>query len=273
MGYYQIDEKTRAKRLWQQQAVRAAMEGRWDEAVNANLNITALFPTDVEALNRLGKAYMELGKYQKALEAYEETLKIEPHNLVARRNSELLRLALERQAIALEGEALPKKTMNTRIFVEEIGKSGVVDLVDLADLSTLVKLSPGERLELRVEGSKVMASDQRGRYVGRLEPKTGVRLASLMAGGNRYEAAVLVVESSSVKVMIKEIYQDPSQAGKISFPVKPVPVPARVPGREKGPVLEEEELEFPEEEEEEEEREIPVELLDEEVTDLEDTEP
>jgi tetratricopeptide (TPR) repeat protein len=278
VGQYQVDEKTRAKKLWQQQAIRAALEGQWDEAVNANLNIVALFPNDVEAYNRLGKAYLELGKYEQALQSYEESLKLEPHNLVARRNAELIRMALERQVPRPEDAYKQRKVLDTHIFIEEVGKSGVVDLVDLADLAVLLTLSPGQRLELRLSGSKVLVYDQWDRYIGRLEPKIGSRLASLMAGGNRYEAAVLVVQPEAVKVMVKEVYQDPSQVGRVSFRVKPIPVPARVPLKERMVVPEEEEEEFveeellEEEEEELEEKEISLELL-EETTELEDTEP
>ncbi len=255
MAYYQVDEKTRAKKLWQQQAVRAALEGQWEEAINANLNIVALFPNDVEAHNRLGHAYMALGRYEEALRSYEETLKLEPHNLVAKRNAERLRAALERQITWPEALERHRKVLDTRIFVEEAGKSGVVELVEVSDPAFLLTLSPGQRLQLRLNGTKVLAYDEWDRYVGRLEPKIGSRLASLMAGGNRYEAAVLVVEPDAIKVMVKEVFQDPSQVGRVSFPVKPAPVPARVAPRERVPTYEEEEEGLLEEELEEEEEE------------------
>jgi hypothetical protein len=41
-----------------------------------------------------------------------------------------------------------------------------------------------------------------------------------MEGGNRYSAAVVSSTEEAVSVIIKEVYQDPSQAGKLSFPPK-----------------------------------------------------
>jgi hypothetical protein len=47
-----------------------------------------------------------------------------------------------------------------------------------------------------------------------------LRLIKLMRGGNRYDAAILNVEEDKVQVIIKEVYQHPSQVGRPSFLVK-----------------------------------------------------
>jgi len=57
------EEKARLKKQWTDLAVKQAGEGLWEEAMNTNRNILNLFPTEPEALNRLGKAYSELGMY------------------------------------------------------------------------------------------------------------------------------------------------------------------------------------------------------------------
>jgi hypothetical protein len=41
-----------------------------------------------------------------------------------------------------------------------------------------------------------------------------------MRGGNKYDAAILNVAGDKVQVLIKEVYQHPSQVGHPSFPVK-----------------------------------------------------
>jgi len=56
--------------------------------------------------------------------------------------------------------------------------------------------------------------------LGEIEPRQGLRLTKLMQGGNRYDAAILNVEDDKVQVIIKEVYQHPSQVGHPSFPVK-----------------------------------------------------
>jgi len=41
-----------------------------------------------------------------------------------------------------------------------------------------------------------------------------------MQGGNRYDVAILNIEEATVHVVIKEVYQHPSQVGRPSFLVK-----------------------------------------------------
>ena len=45
-----------------------------------------------------------------------------------------------------------------------------------------------------------------------------MRLIKLMEGGNQYAAAIATLNGDDVRVIIKETFQDPSQAGKLSFP-------------------------------------------------------
>ena len=56
------------------------MQGWWREAVVAHESIIESFPSDVDAYNRLGRAYMELGEYPKAEEAYRRAAEIDPYN-------------------------------------------------------------------------------------------------------------------------------------------------------------------------------------------------
>ena len=41
-----------------------------------------------------------------------------------------------------------------------------------------------------------------------------------MTGGNRYAAAVAQANGHQFRVLIREVYQDPSQRGRVSFPGK-----------------------------------------------------
>ncbi len=51
-----------------------------------------------------------------------------------------------------------------------------------------------------------------------MEPKLGQRLLKLMDAGNEYVAAIQALDTSQVKVFIRETFQHPSQLGKLSFP-------------------------------------------------------
>jgi len=101
----QIKEELRKR--WIGQAVELALMGRWDEAVQANQRILEIFPDDIQAHNRLGKAYSELGRYEEAATAYEQSLQRQPSNSIARKNlAELYALLNREPGIAL-GETSP----------------------------------------------------------------------------------------------------------------------------------------------------------------------
>jgi len=87
------------RKRWGQEAVELAMMGRWDDAAAANERILEMFPDDIRARNRLGKAYLELGRLQDAATAYEKNLQKEPSNPIARRKLTELLGRLEREPV------------------------------------------------------------------------------------------------------------------------------------------------------------------------------
>jgi tetratricopeptide (TPR) repeat protein len=211
-------EDERLSRLKQQrskEAIDLAMQARWQEAVELNQEIVRDFPEDVDAYNRLGRAYLELGQYQRAREAYENAVRLDPYNAIASRNIRRLNDIKETGDTAVEtGKVEPQQ------FIEEIGKTGVVTLEDLAPKESRARVVAGDRVYLELKGSVLTVESSRGEYIGRVEPKHSQRLARLMLGGNQYSATVVRSVADMVTVMIRETYQHPSQAGKLSFPPK-----------------------------------------------------
>ncbi len=216
---YRDEEKSRLRRQVSKQAVALAMQGRWQEVVAANKTILATFPDDIDACNRLGRAYMELGDYAQAKEAYEKALKLDPYNVIAQKNLNRLSLLHSNPASA---EAQAQK-VEPQQFIKEVGKAGVVNLVSLASPEVLGRLVTGAALTLKVEGPNLAVYNGAGEYVGQVEPRHGQRLAKLIEGGNQYSAAVVsATADGTVSVIIRETYQDPSQAGRLSFPSRDV---------------------------------------------------
>lgn len=215
---YQEDELARLKREQEKEAIVLAMEGRWKEAVTANKAILELFPSDVDACNRLGKALMELGEYAEARKAYSRTWEIDPYNTIAKKNLERLSYLGERQE--LDKSDLHK--VIPHLFVEEAGRAGVVNLVHLAPQETLAKMAAGDPVTLLLEGQSLTVKNQQGEYLGQVKPKYGLRLSRLIEGGNSYEAAIASVGEGEIKVLIRETFQHPSQVGRLSFPPKTI---------------------------------------------------
>lgn len=215
MTHYQAGE-ARIRRQRTQEAISLAMQGRWDEAINANRGIIEIFPNDINAYNRLGKALTEMGHYSEARDAYSQALKIDSRNSIAMRNLQRLSLLKDTRQSSAEGH----KRVIPQIFIEETGKAGVAVLEKLAPWEVLAKLSPGDTVELVAQGQGLLANNGQGEYVGQIEPKIGMRLAKLIDGGNRYTANIASSANGEVKVIITEVFQHPSQAGRLSFPAK-----------------------------------------------------
>jgi hypothetical protein len=213
---YQEEEQVRLRRQRSKQAIALAMQGRWREAVAANQEIIASFPNDFDAYNRLGRAYIELGEYSLAKEAYERAVELDPYNIIAQKN--LQRLSYLGEAVT-SSEADSDK-VEPQHFIEETGKTGVVDLYQLAPRETLAKMVAGDKVYLRVNGPGLTVENAHGEYIGQVEPRHGQRLIKLMNGGNQYTAAIVSATEDRVTVIIREVYQDPSQAGQLSFPPK-----------------------------------------------------
>jgi tetratricopeptide (TPR) repeat protein len=220
------EERARRKRQVQQQAQQLAMNGEWEAAIELNQEILEATPNDVTALNRLGKAFSELGRYGEAYASYHQSITIDPANQIARRNLQRLEPLKN-----LESDDTPTERRHTQarqtMFIEEIGKTRVTELLGLADNTTLARMTSGDQVELRVEGKQVVVYSEDGLRMGHLEPRLAQRLIGLINGGNRYSAAVTVVEPGLLRVIIRETFQHPSQAGRLSFPVDNKPLTPR----------------------------------------------
>jgi tetratricopeptide (TPR) repeat protein len=213
-----VRDEERLIRLKQQrskEAIDLALQGRWQEAANLNKEIIEDFPDDVDTYNRLGRAYIELGYYKEARGAYGRAVELDPYNAIARRNIRRLRDLKEPPSVEVETEKVEPQH-----FIEEIGKAGVVGLYDLAPKEIRARMVAGDKVSLKVDGSSLLAENSRGEYLGRVDPKHAQRLARLIQGGNQYASAVVRATRDMMTIIIRETYQDPGQAGKLSFPSK-----------------------------------------------------
>ncbi len=215
MVFNQLSDKAKIRRHRTNEAIALAMQGRWEEAVTVNVSIIDMFADDVDAFNRLGKALTQMGNYVEAKDTYGQALKIDPDNKIAKKN-------YDRLAHVKESETEPKerKRASAHVFIGETGKSDIAELIDLAPQEILAKMTAGDPIALRADGQRLIVETENGEYIGEVEPKIGLRLIKLMDGGNRYSGAIASIAENAGKVMIREIYQDPSQAGKPSFPAR-----------------------------------------------------
>ena len=246
---------TRMKRQLAEQAIANAAAGQWSDAADTNRKLLEM-GADAEAENRLAKALWELGELGAAREHYQAALALDPTNRIAERNIDRLKTLLvaagEKTVAAVEGSKAP-----VRIFVEETGKTGFAHLLELADAKKLAQVNPGDAVELTPEGNRLVAISNKVR-IGVVEPRVAARLLKLIADGNKYFAGVTSLGAQDVRIIIREIYQDPRNYGKDSFPTAAKSTDLRP--YTKGTLLrEDEELE----------EDLEDDVEDEEITDLE----
>jgi tetratricopeptide (TPR) repeat protein len=208
-------ERIKPRAQYVDEAIELALASRWVEAVQVNRGIMDRFGPDEDTLNRLGKAYTELGQLSEAIEAYQSTLKMNPVNPIAVKNLSKL------QALR-GGQPVPtsKAKVDVDAFIEETGKTSLTALHVHADGDPCSKVAGGDPVKLIVAGDTMNVETARGISLGHLEHALGRRLIKFLEGGNRYSGAVATCEGGAVRIIVRETYQDPKFFGRPSFPIK-----------------------------------------------------
>ncbi|KXK08852.1 MAG: Tetratricopeptide repeat protein [Microgenomates bacterium OLB22] len=68
-----------------EKAIEAAVDSRWDEAVNLHEQIIQQDPEYIDSLLGIAFAYLQKDDYKKAATFYRKALKIEPTNQIAKK--------------------------------------------------------------------------------------------------------------------------------------------------------------------------------------------
>jgi hypothetical protein len=208
-------ERIKPRAQYVDEAIELALANRWVEAVQVNRGIMDRFGPDEDTLNRLGKAYTELGQLNDATEAYKSTLKMNPVNPIAVKNLSKL------QALR-GGQPVPasKAKVDVDAFIEETGKTSLTALHVHAEGDPCSKVAGGDPVKLIAAGDTMNVETSRGIVLGHLEHALGRRLIKFLEGGNRYSGAVATCDGGAVKIIVRETYQDPKFFGRPSFPIK-----------------------------------------------------
>ena len=208
-------EHLKPRSQYADEAVQLAIAGKWDDAVKLNKFIVESFGADEETQNRLGKALSELGKLKDAKAAYEAALKLNPMNSIAKKNAARINTLLQQK----EGLKVGGTRVDLNLFVEEMGKT-IITALEGSSPDICSKVAAGDVAELRVDDDGIVAETSRGVKLGTLEAKMARRLIKFMRGGNRYQGGVTACDGNTVKLIVRETYQDPKFAGKPSFPMR-----------------------------------------------------
>lgn len=201
-------------------AIDASLDCKWEEAVKMNKHILKLDPQSVDALNRLAKAYMELGRYNLAKRYYSESLKNDPYNPIASKNLKIIR------SFKTNGEPvipMDHTRISATLFLQEPGKTKIVTLLKVAEPQKLSKAFCGMKVTSVVKGRKIIIADSIGVYLGVLPDDVSHSLIRLSNGGNKYEFFIKSIKVNGLSVLIREVFRSkrfknqPSFLGTSSF--------------------------------------------------------
>ena len=226
---------TKFRKNLDREAVGLALNGEWERAVEVNRAILELFTDDVEAMNRLAKALIELGSYEEAGAVVDRLCSIAPHNNIARKNRarlEQMRAQVKINDGAAATRHARRATGAPQLFIEESGKSATTVLRHTPRRLSLALVSPGDPVTLAIEHHGISVYTDDGQYLGQVETRMGHRLSRLIEGGNTYAAAIVGVNGEGISIIIHETSRHRSLQNVASFPTRPAPAPAPRQGRE-----------------------------------------
>lgn len=146
-------------------AVKAALNERWEDAIQINTEILELDPKNLKAKTRLGMAYLQTKEFSDAEKMFSEVLKADPINSVAKRNMELAKSKKTKK----QGSTSSKKLIN------QPGMSEVASF-ELDGKLTADSFEKGEELGYRVNKTSVSII-RNSKTIGNIPGKLAQRLA------------------------------------------------------------------------------------------------
>lgn len=203
------------------QAINAALDQKWEDAIKLNRQIIKIDPCNVDALNRQAKAYMELGKYNLARKYYNEALKFDPYNPIASKNLKIIKAFKINQnkncdpcaEAGLNGQA----RLSPSLFLQEPGKTKVVNLLKVAEPQKLSHVYCGMKVEAVSKNRKIIITDLNQQYLGVLPDDVSHHLIRLLKGGNKYELFVKSIRVNGLCILIRETFRSKRFRNQASF--------------------------------------------------------
>lgn len=184
------------------QSIQQALQGDWEKAIELNKQILQETPDDIETLNRIAFAYTALRKNKEAQEIYQKVLALDNQNPIALKNMKRLNANKKSNGTATHKPLLV--ALSDTMFIEEFGKTKVVELINVAQSQIIAHLMTGEMVHLRIKRSKIFVLDNDDTFVGMLPDDMGKRLIKFMEGGNQYQACIKAITKKSILIFIKE---------------------------------------------------------------------
>lgn len=200
-------------------AIKAALSSEWDSAIALNEQLLSQYPQDLDSLNRLARAYFELGEIDKSRSIYKEVLSLDPYNVIASKNLQRFIMIKDSNYKVSKTKQNGNVSKTPANFIEEPGKTKVVPLVRLAEPSVLAILHSGDYVSLVTKQRGIQIFNEQNIYIGRLPDDLAFHLQYFITNGNLYECYIKQITSQSVYVFIRETQRSVGFASRPTFSI------------------------------------------------------
>ncbi|MCL4338173.1 tetratricopeptide repeat protein [Patescibacteria group bacterium] len=197
-------------------AIQAALSNEWEEAISLNGNILKENPQDINALNRMAFAYVQVRKFDDAKRIYKKILGFDRYNIIAQKNLDRINNLLKQNKSGLNS----KNTifpLSPSLFIEEPGKTKTVVLSNIAPSSVLSNLNMGDPVTFKLKKHSAEIRDTNNVYIGALPDDIAFRLIRFTKAGNTYLVNIKNITKNSVSVFIREIKRGKRFASQPTF--------------------------------------------------------
>ncbi len=194
------------------QAIDAALKQDWKEAIRINLALIKQNNKDIDSLSRLAYAYLQSSNLREAKRTYKRVLTLDRYNPIALKNSKKLSMLKKKRVTAPVGH-----NVSPISFLEEPGKTKVVECIHVAPSHILSTLSAGQEVYLKGKNHGVDVRSGDNAYLAALPDDLSFRLKKLIAAGNTYQTIIKSVDKNSLKIILRELTRGKRFAHQPSF--------------------------------------------------------
>lgn len=211
-----MDESPKSQNL-SQLAIDAALSSRWEEALKLNKKIIKDEPQNVDALARLARVYMEKGRPNLAKKYYCEVVRIDPYNPIALKNLKIIKSFKPNGQDIGVIHFVSQTKLSASLFLQEPGKTKIVNLLKVAEPQKLSKAYCGMPVEMVIKNRKITIVDSNANYLGVMPDDISHYLLRLLRGGNKYQLFIKSIRVNGLAVLIKETFRSRRFKNQPSF--------------------------------------------------------
>jgi len=199
------------------QAIEAAVNLKWDEAVKINKQIITIEKDNLDAHLRLGYALLQQNKLPQSKKMFNMVLKIQPKNNIAEDHLEKIAILSKRKK-KINGN---QTVYDPELFIEIPGRTRTVHLVNLGQKEDIAGLNIGEQVMLKEKRRKLEVRSLSDSYIGSLPDDISKRLTYFIKENSNYFTHIKEMNLSDVVVFIRELSKGKKVKKYPSFPSNP----------------------------------------------------